>query len=58
MGSLKFRNIQRKTSVLESLFNKVVAQMFSCEYCGIFKNTYFEEHLGTAVSAGSVTVNS
>ena len=19
--------------------------MFSCEYCGIFKNTYFEEHL-------------
>ena len=22
--------------------------MFSCEYCGIFKNTYFEKHLQTA----------
>ena len=21
--------------------------MFSCEYCEIFKNTYFEEHLQT-----------
>ena len=36
---------------LESLFNKVVPTLvFSCEYCGIFKNTYFEEHLQTAVS--------
>ena len=24
--------------------------MFSSEYCEIFKNTYFEEHLLTAVS--------
>ena len=24
--------------------------MFSCEYCGIFKNTYFEEHLEIAAS--------
>ena len=24
--------------------------MFSCEYCEIFKNTYFEEHLRTAAS--------
>ena len=23
--------------------------MFSCEYCEFFKNTYFEEHLRTAV---------
>ena len=23
-------------------------QVFSCEYCEIFKNTYFEEHLQTA----------
>ena len=23
---------------------------FSCEYCEIFKNTYFEEHLRTAVT--------
>ena len=24
--------------------------MFSCEYCEIFKNAYFEEHLRTAAS--------
>ena len=24
--------------------------MLSCEYCEIFKNTYFEEHLWMAVS--------
>ena len=24
--------------------------VFSCEYCEIFKNTYFEEHLQTAAS--------
>ena len=35
-----FRNIYRKTPVLESLFNS--------EYCKIFKSTYFEEHLRTA----------
>ena len=25
-------------------------QVFSCEYCEIFKNTYFEEHLRTAAN--------
>ena len=25
-------------------------QVFSCEYCEVFKNTYFEEHLQTADS--------
>ena len=29
---------------------KTLTQVFSCEYCEIFKNTYFEEHLRTAVS--------
>ena len=41
----KLRNIHRKNSkthVLESLFNS--------ECCGIFKSTYFEEHLLTAAS--------
>ena len=35
----KFHNIYRKTSVLESVFNKVEKEMnvvFSCEYCEIF----------------------
>ena len=49
--------MHRKTSEPEFLFNKVVdlqlyqketpAQVLSCEYCGIFKNTYFEKHLRT-----------
>ena len=40
--------------MLESLFNKVAGlqaqQVFSCEYCEIFKDTYFEEHVHMAAS--------
>ena len=32
-----------------------LAQVFSYEYCKIFKDTYFEEHLRTAVSASTKT---
>ena len=42
--SKKFRNIHWKTPVLESLFNKN-ADLFPCEYCKIFKNSFFIEHL-------------
>ena len=54
---LKFRNIHSKTSVLESVFIKVAelhacnfikvtsTQLFSCEYCKIFKNSFFIEHV-------------
>ena len=57
-GSQKYRQYHRETPVLESLFNKVAGlnpttllkrdskKVFSCEYCKIFKNTYFE-YLGT-----------
>ena len=43
---LKFRNIHRKTHVLESIFNKETllekdSQVFSCEYYEVFKNTFF-----------------
>ena len=34
--SLKFRNIQRKTFVLESLLNKVAGLQLSCDYCENF----------------------
>ena len=60
--SLKFGAIHRKTSALESLFNKV-AGLQSCTFIKrssntsvflrilrIFKITYFEEHLRTADS--------
>ena len=57
--SRKFCNIHRKTPVLEPLCGLSSLQfyqketstpMFSCEYCKIFKNTYFEEHLQTTAS--------
>ena len=40
---LKFRNIRRKTPVLETLFNS--------EYCEIFQSTYYEEHLRTVTDS-------
>ena len=34
-----------------AVYQKVtLTQVFSCEYCEIFKNTYFKEHLQTAAS--------
>ena len=40
-----------ETPVLESLFDKAAGrQVFSCDYCEIFKDTNFEEHLRTAAS--------
>ena len=51
--SFKFRKIDRKTPAPESLFNKnagaacnfikkeTLAQVFSCEFCEISKNTFF-----------------
>ena len=42
----EFHNIHRKTLMLESLFNKVAGlKAFSCEYCEIFKNSFFIEQL-------------
>ena len=49
-------NIQRKTPVLESLFNKISllrrdpAPVFSYKYYEILKNIYLEEHLWTTPS--------
>ena len=47
----EIRKLHKETPVLESLFNKVSknketrAQVFSCEFCEAFKNTFFTEHL-------------
>ena len=52
--------------MLESLFNlsclqlyeKVtLTKMFSCEYCEIFKNNYFEEHLRASAFVHNFLVN-
>ena len=56
---LKSLPIYRKRPVAESLFSasacnfikkETLVQVFSCEFCEIFKNTYFEEHLRTTAS--------
>ena len=40
--------------MLESLLIKEArTQVFSCEYCEIFKNTYVEEHLQAAASVNA-----
>ena len=48
--SQKFANIQRKTPVLKSLFNKCVDLQLSCEYCKIFKSTFFDKTSSVAAS--------
>ena len=35
---------------------ETLAQVFSCEFCEIFKNPFFREHLQTAVSINSRTM--
>ena len=65
LNLLKVRNIYRKTSVLESLFNKFIGlqvcnftkkrlqhKLFPVNIVN-FKNTYFEKHLRTAGSDSS-----
>ena len=39
----RFVKIHRKTPVPESILKK--RQVFSCEFCEIFKRTFFTEHL-------------
>ena len=46
----KFYKIHRKTPVPESLLKKRLAQVFSCEFCEISKNTFFTEHLRVTAS--------
>ena len=65
---LKFHKIHWKTPVLESLshwrcrpkacnFSKkeTLAQVFVCEFCEIFKNTFFTKHLWTTASESGKT---
>ena len=38
------------TKVCNFIKKEALTQVFSCEFCEIFKSTYFEEHLQTAAS--------
>ena len=49
------QNLQENTCARVSFLNKVaglrpLAQVFSCEFCEIFKNTFFIEHVRTTAS--------
>ena len=50
MYSKKFRKIQRKTPVRESLLPESLAQVLSCEFCETSKNTFFYRTSLVAVS--------
>ena len=54
-------NIHREASALESLFNKVAdlqdLQVFSCEYCDTFKNSFFDRTLPLAAFGISVDIS-
>ena len=38
-----------------ALLKRTLTQVFSCEYCKVLKNTYFEDNLQTAASIDSFT---
>ena len=45
------QNWQENNSGLQHFFKKkTLAQMFSCKFCEISKNTFFAEHLWTTAS--------
>ena len=53
--SQKFHKIHRKTPVpglkaCNCIKKETLAQVFSCEFCEISKNTFFTEHLRTTAS--------
>ena len=47
---LKVFQYSRENTCVEVSFEETSAQAFSCEYCVIYKNTFFEEHLQTTAS--------
>ena len=44
-------NVEEKKDKTGLITSETTAQVFSCEFCEIFKNTYFEEHLQRPASA-------
>ena len=50
IGVLKKFAQFRKTPVLESVFNKVAGLQLSCEYCEIFKKSFFRKTSPVAAS--------
>ena len=51
------KHLCRSFFLIKLLYQKKdPTQMFACEYCEIFKNIYFEEHIGMNASDLSVKI--
>ena len=48
-----FSNTETPTGGLQLYKKETLTQLFSCEFCKIFKNTFFTEHLWTNDSVSS-----
>ena len=44
-AELRMQPLLKQTMACNFIKKETVPQVFSCEFCIIFKNTYFEEHL-------------
>ena len=49
---LRKKGIQKKPEACNFVKKETLAQVFSCEFCEISKNTVFTEHLWATASAG------
>ena len=51
IGALKiFQNTQVQNTCAGTLKNGTLAQVFSCEFCGIFKNSFLVEDIRLTAS--------
>ena len=53
-GPMKQKNTYQAISFIQWEKKETQALVFSCEFCEIFKNTFFTEHLWATVSEGSI----
>ena len=51
------KKVIRKASGLQLWWKEASTQVFSCDYCKIFKNIYFEAHLRTTASTFNIIQN-
>ena len=50
-STTKKKGIQKKPEACNFIKKETLAQVFSCKFCEISKNTFFTEHLWTTASA-------
>ena len=53
-SDVKKVSLETRAQAYNFIKKETLAQMFSCEFCEISKNTFFTEHLRTTASASTV----